>query len=86
MGFVEVYTRCMDGEYFSGYLCPNDGHQGDWSVWVTDAVEKIRRDGVRPSLDELIRRGLPLDAADGVLVVEFNSEAQKLDMLRPFPD
>lgn len=68
--WVEVYTRCMDGEFFRGEYCARDGHSNDTSASVTRAVEQIRAEGLEISLDELARRDVKGSLAD-VIVVEF---------------
>jgi hypothetical protein len=55
--WVEVYTRCMDGEYFRGAYCPRDGHSNDTSIEVADLVDAMRADGVIPTLDAVVQAG-----------------------------
>ena len=76
----EVYTRCMDGEYFRGAYCPRDGHSNPTSIAIDEIVRSMRSRGVEPSVDALISEGYggPLD---GVVVVEFGSEKSAPDLL-----
>lgn len=80
--WTEVYTRCMDGEFFRGEYCPRDGHSSDTSAWVTCTVAQLRAEGTRVCLAELIRCGFEGDLAD-VLVVEFSRKDLAPDWLRP---
>ena len=80
--WIEVYTRCMDGEFYRGRHCPRDGHQNLISDWVTDAVERIRDEGRRVSIAELLRQGFEGNPAD-LFVVEFNSREHAAHWLRP---
>jgi hypothetical protein len=61
--WTEVYTRCMDGEYFRGPSCPRDGHSNETSIGIADLVDAIRAQGARLSLETLVDRGFtgPLD-------------------------
>jgi len=78
----EVYTRCMDGEFFRGEYCPRDGHSSETSAWVTQTAAELRAEGGTISLAELLRRGFGGDVAD-VIVVEFASPEACPDWLRP---
>jgi len=80
MTWTEVYTRCMDGEFFHGPYCPRDGSTMGYSLTVTDLVARIREDGKVPSLPTLIERGYdgPLDK---VIIVQFASQDDVPDLL-----
>lgn len=80
--WTEVYTRCMDGEFFRGEYCPRDGHSNDTSAWVARVVEELRTERTAITLDELRRRGFDGDPAD-VIVIEFADVALAPDWLRP---
>lgn len=80
--WIEVYTRCMDGEFYRGKNCPRDGHQNLISAWVTDTLERIRDEGHRVSISELVRHGFDGNLAD-LMVVEFGSRDDAPDWLRP---
>jgi hypothetical protein len=81
-GWVEVYTRCMDGEYFRGAYCPRDGHSNDTSVEIAALVDSLRADGVVPTIDSVIQAGLR-GAVEDVIVVEFASSRLVPDYLTP---
>jgi hypothetical protein len=68
--WVEVYTRCMDGEYFRGRTCPRDGYWSDTSTEVSRIVAELRDDGAVPSLELLIERGFHGTLSD-LIVVQF---------------
>jgi hypothetical protein len=80
--WVEVYTRCMDGEFFRGEYCPRDGHSNDTSSWIAKTVEELRTAGSEISISELKRRGFEGDLGD-VMVVAFAHAALAPDWLRP---
>lgn len=80
--WVEVYTRCMDGEFFRGEYCPRDGHSNDTSAWVARTVEELRTEGAAITMKQLIRRGFDGDIAD-LIVVEFGGPELAPDWLRP---
>ena len=78
----EVYTRCMDGEYFRGAYCPRDGHSNPTSISIDEMVRKMRTRSIELSLSSLISEGFkgPLDE---VIVAEFSSERAATDLLFP---
>lgn len=80
--WAEAYVRCLDGEFFRGGSCPRDGHSNETSLWVAQAVVKIRRAGAQPSLAELVRRGFA-GALSDVMVIEFASQEDAPDWIRP---
>lgn len=80
--WTEVYTRCMDGEFFRGEYCPRDGHSSDTSAWAARRVEEMRSAGDRITLEELLRGDFEGDP-DDVIVVEFAHPALAPDWLRP---
>jgi hypothetical protein len=63
-----VYTLCIDGHWFSGVRCPNDGSESEWSREVSEAVHRAGTN--RISLDLLIASGLSVEASRQVLVIE----------------
>lgn len=67
--WVEVYVRCIDGEFFRGDSCPQTGYTSGTSIWVDRVIAEIRNSGQTPSLNELCRRGFDGNPAD-VLVTE----------------
>lgn len=69
-GWVEVYTRCMDGEFFRGAYCPKDGHSNPASLAVARIVEESRANATPLSFDALLAGGFDGDLAD-VMVVQF---------------
>ena len=79
-GWVEVYTRCIDGEYFRGATCPRDGYSGDTSIEVDRIVARMREDGVVPDLGSLMERGFDGPLTD-VIVVQFASRENAPDWL-----
>jgi hypothetical protein len=80
--WVEVYTRCMDGEYFRGAYCPRDGHSNDTSIEVAGLVDAMRADGVVPTLDAVVQAGFH-GAIDDVIVAEFASSRFAPDYFTP---
>ena len=80
--WCEIYTRCMDGEYFRGAYCPRDGHSNPTSIAIDELVVAMRREGVTPSLEALIGRGYR-GSLDEVIVVEFSSPDYAPDLLFP---
>jgi hypothetical protein len=81
-GWREVYTRCMDGEYFRGAYCPRDGHSNPTSLSIDETVRSMRERGIAPSLDALASEGFT-GPFDDVIVVEFSSERVVPDLLFP---
>jgi len=63
-----AYTRCMDGHWFSGATCPNDGSESEWSREVSDAAHRLGTNDV--SLSLLIAAGLSVEASRHVLIIE----------------
>jgi hypothetical protein len=80
--WTEVYTRCMDGEFFRGEYCPRDGHSNDASAWVARVVAELRISGTPIILASLVDRGFEGDLSD-VIVVEFSHRELAPDWLRP---
>jgi hypothetical protein len=79
----EVYTKCMDGEYFRGAYCPRDGHSSDTSIEVSRVVAVIREEGAVPSLEAIVGHGFDGPLGD-VVVVQFASPEHVPDWLVPF--
>ena len=80
--WTEVYTRCIDGEFFRGGYCPRDGHSNETSLEVARLVEVMRREGGVPSLKALVDRGFVGPLHD-VIVIEFASAEAVPDWFRP---
>jgi hypothetical protein len=80
--WVEVYTRCMDGEYFFGDSCPRDGFSSETSIEITLLVAALREEGKTPSINELVSRGFQ-GSIDDNIVVEFASHRFVPDWLTP---
>lgn len=80
--WVEVYVRCMDGEFFRGAYCPRDGHSNDTSLWVEETVRAIRSDVAQVCLAELARRGFEGDLGD-LIVIEFSGQEHAPHWRRP---
>jgi hypothetical protein len=72
--WTEVYTRCMDGEYFRGRTCPRDGYFSDTSVEVDRIVAALREIGTLPSLESLAEAGFAGPLND-VIIVQFVAKA-----------
>jgi hypothetical protein len=72
MTWTEVYTQCMDGEYYRGPCCPRDGSANDISTDLAALVETIRAVGETPNLETLAAHGYggPLSA---VIVLQVSS-------------
>ncbi len=81
--WTEVYTRCMDGEFFRGVNCPRDGYSSEISERVSTAVRLIRETGTRLTLAELARNGLSEEDLRDVMIAEFASRSDAPDWLRP---
>jgi uncharacterized protein (DUF39 family) len=80
--WTEVYTRCMDGEYFRGAYCPRDGHSNETSIGVARLVVTMREEGIVPSLAVLVERGFNGPLVD-VVIAEFVSREYAPDWFRP---
>ena len=83
-GWVEAYTRCMDGEYFRGPYCPRDGHSNDTSLEVSALVEAMRRDRTPVTIDAIRKAGFR-GVIEDVIVVEFASERLAPAFFTPSP-
>jgi hypothetical protein len=83
--WIEVYTRCMDGEYFRGANCPRDGHSNETSVEISRLVLIMRTKGIVPSLNALVELGFSGNIND-VIVVEISSREYAPDWLTPSDD
>jgi hypothetical protein len=82
MTWVEVYTRCMDGEYFRGANCPLDGSTSNSSVELARLTSEMRVRGERISVQALMDHGFSEDWSE-VMVVEVMDEDHAPDWLRP---
>lgn len=75
---VLVYVQCMDGEFFLGNVCPNDG-------WVSPLAERVANavsiHGTQVTLDLLRAEGLTDDELDHVLIVHQSERAPVFDVL-----
>ena len=61
--WIEVYTRCMDGEFFRSAYCPRDGHSNATSIQVEQLVATMRLNDTAPSLEALVAHGFDGDLA-----------------------
>jgi hypothetical protein len=82
--WIEVYTRCVDGEYFRGAYCPRDGHSNDTSMEVASLVEAMRVEGTPPSLEAIVDRGFE-GVLEDVIVVQVASPEAAPDWFTPGP-
>lgn len=82
MTWVEVYTRCMDGEYFRGAVCPLDGSVSNSSEELARLASELRSKDERVTVRALIDRGFDGDWSE-VMLAEFLERDHAPDWLRP---
>lgn len=70
--WTEIYTRCMDGEFFRGVSCPRDGFSSETSTEISHLGAAMRSEGLEPTLDLLVERGFAGNIEE-VIIVEFAS-------------
>jgi hypothetical protein len=80
---VRVYCRCNGGDYFLGEYCPFDGWSSPKSKEIVEATERLRREGITPSVAALRSTGLSQKALARTLIIEYGSEASAFEALTP---
>ena len=80
---VRVYCRCNGGHYFVGEYCPFDGWSSPESKAITAAAQRLKAEGVTPTVDALRKACLSPNALARAVVVEFGSADSAFEALAP---
>jgi hypothetical protein len=80
---VRLYSRCNSGHYFEGEHCPLDGWSSPASAEIAAALDRLREEGTRPSIEALRGLGVSKEAIRRCIVVEFGDAEAAFELVAP---
>jgi len=79
-----LYLRCNGGDYFTGSaVCPLDGWSGPGFAEAVAAAESLVKERFPLSMEELRLRGVPQEALDRGVIMEFLGDEAPFDAITP---
>ena len=78
-----VYSFCMDGHYFLGGYCPEDGWSSAESIEIDAAAKKLEHDNIELTIANLIRAGVSDQSLNQCFIVEFPPDQGGFSLLTP---
>jgi hypothetical protein len=76
-----VYGRCNSGHYFVGNRCPFDGWTSPQIRELSEAFERLEKQGGEVSVPALLAAGVSDEAIGRCIVVEFGNADSSFDAL-----